>query len=255
MHETPGNEKSVDAQRRTARTFLLLALFALLLAGVAFYCLAPRGKSPAGTVAPAVAPVTRAPIVVEPPASTPAPGVVSGTRPAQVAVKKNPVAVAPTATLDQLPGPAGSPAVSTPVAPPAVPAAPAEPVAPAVTPALPPATSPAVSTSTRITPWPFGLVPGIAPAVACARLVQESGGTCSARLDSGGALELRVRPEDPDWPSRLRESLDSLGWQEDPSVPEDGARYRRQTARGDERFEWTTAGADWTLRLVAAPGR
>lgn len=85
--------------------------------------------------------------------------------------------------------------------------------------------------------------------------MQESGGTCSARLDTGGALELRLQPEDPDWPARVRESLDNLGWQEVQPAPENGARYRRAVMRGTERFEWTVSGRDWTLRLVPATTR
>ncbi|MFZ5722538.1 MAG: hypothetical protein ACOY33_02640 [Pseudomonadota bacterium] len=105
----------------------------------------------------------------------------------------------------------------------------------------------------RGAPWPYGLVPTLAPATACARLVQESGGSCSARL-AGGALELRLSGHDPEWLPRLAAALAELGWQPEFAGAE-GARHVRLTEAGRERIEWSLkSGGVLSLRLVAADG-
>lgn len=103
----------------------------------------------------------------------------------------------------------------------------------------------------RGAPWPFGLVPTLAPDTACARLIQESGGDCRARIVSGG-LELRLTGGDSQWLYRLRDSLAELGWQEAPGVPADSGRYSRRTTAGIERFEWSPQSGALVLKLLAA---
>lgn len=126
--------------------------------------------------------------------------------------------------------------------------APAAPVAAA---SPPPAPVAPVVLQPRGAPWPFGLVPTLAPDTACARLTQESGGECRARIVSGG-LELRLTGGDSQWLYRLRDSLAELGWQEAPGVAVGSARYSRRTSAGLERFEWSPQSGALVLRLLAA---
>lgn len=123
--------------------------------------------------------------------------------------------------------------------------APSAPVAAAAPPPAPAALQP------RGAPWPFGLVPTLAPDTACARLIQESGGDCRARIVSGG-LELRLTGGDNQWLYRLRDSLAELGWQEAPGVPAGSGRYSRRTTAGIERFEWSPQSGALVLKLLAA---
>lgn len=103
----------------------------------------------------------------------------------------------------------------------------------------------------RGAPWPLGLVPTLAPDTACARLTQESGGDCRARIVDGG-LELRLTGGEPQWLYRLRPSLDELGWQEEEGAIADGARYSRRTTAGLEQIEWRPDRGAVLLRLRGA---
>lgn len=125
--------------------------------------------------------------------------------------------------------------------------APAAPVAAAA----PPAPVAPSALMPRGAPWPFGLVPTLAPDTACARLIQESGGDCRARIVSGG-LELRLTGGDSQWLYRLRDSLAELGWQEASGVPAGSGRYSRRTTAGIERFEWSPQSGALVLKLLAA---
>lgn len=120
-----------------------------------------------------------------------------------------------------------------------------------VTAAAPPAPVAPSALMPRGAPWPFGLVPTLAPDTACARLIQESGGDCRARIVSGG-LELRLTGGDSQWLYRLRDSLAELGWQEASGVPAGSGRYSRRTTAGIERFEWGPQSGALVLKLLAA---
>lgn len=114
-----------------------------------------------------------------------------------------------------------------------------------------PAPVPQFALVPRGAPWPLGLVPTLAPDTACARLTQESGGDCRARIVDGG-LELRLTGGEPQWLYRLRPSLDELGWQEEEGAIADGARYSRRTTAGVEQIEWRPDRGAVLLRLRGA---
>lgn len=114
-----------------------------------------------------------------------------------------------------------------------------------------PAPVPQFALVPRGAPWPLGLVPTLAPDTACARLTQESGGDCRARIVDGG-LELRLTGGEPQWLYRLRPSLDELGWQEEEGAIADGARYSRRTTAGLEQIEWRPDRGAVLLRLRGA---
>lgn len=114
-----------------------------------------------------------------------------------------------------------------------------------------PAPAPQFALVPRGAPWPLGLVPTLAPDTACARLTQESGGDCRARIVDGG-LELRLTGGEPQWLYRLRPSLDELGWQEEEGAIADGARYSRRTTAGLEQIEWRPDRGAVLLRLRGA---
>lgn len=103
-------------------------------------------------------------------------------------------------------------------------------------PAAAPPAAPAVAgprqsaTVARAGSWPFGLLPTLSPEVACARLTQDAGGSCSGRTEGGG-LVLRLTGADRDWPERLQEALTDLGWLPDPAAG--AGQYRRSLPAGD----------------------
>ncbi len=105
----------------------------------------------------------------------------------------------------------------------------------------------------RTSPWPFGLVPTLAPDTACARLVQDSGGRCHGRVMARG-LELALSGGDPDWLPQLRLALEELGWQRDAATVSatDTERYTRATAAGIESFGWRVEAGRVVLTLQAA---